>query len=148
VIVAKRPDIWQPSANLDTYKCDFFTMEYPDNLEFVDAKKGNFDLAMERRADRFDCTIHIDVFGAKGLMVEKVWEQNKGTYKATATGNATIDGNKTIWVNDSPRKDINRRTYFVVKNDKVIRATLTWYTPQKDVYFPVFEKSVNSIKLK
>jgi hypothetical protein len=148
VYVPKKSEIWQASGNMETFKSDFFTIEYPDNLEFVDAKKGSFDLAFERRADRFDCTIHADVFGAKGLTVEKVWDQNKGKYRSTGTGTATIDGNKAIWVGDAPRKDITRRTYFVVKNDKVLRATLTWYAPQKEIYFPVFEKCINSIKLK
>jgi hypothetical protein len=148
VVVAKVSDKWAGSPNLETLKSDYFTMEYPDNMEFVDAKKGSFDYAWERRADRFDCTIHIDVFGAKGLTVEKVWEQNKGKYRATSTGNTTIDGNKALWVNDSPRKDAARRTYFIVKNDKVIRATLNWFAPQKDIYFSVFEKCVNSLKLK
>jgi len=148
VVVAKVSDKWTASPNLDVLKSEHFTMEYPDNMEFVDAKKGSFDYAWERRADRFDCTIHIDVFGAKGLTVEKVWEQNKGKYKAASTGNTTIDGNKAIWVSDSPRKDAARRTYFVVKNDKVIRTTLNWFAPQKDIYFSVFEKCVNSLKLK
>lgn len=148
VIVQKKADTWAASPNMETYKSDYLTMEYPENLEFVDAKKGTFDLAWERRADRFDCTIHLDVFGAKGLTVEKVWEQNKGKYKGTGTGNVTIDGNKAFWVNESPRKDISRRTYFMVKNDKVIRVTTTWFAPQKDIYFTAFEKCVNSIKLK
>jgi len=148
VIVAKKADTWSASPNMETVKSDYFTMEFPDNMEFVDAKRGSFDYAWERRADRFDCTMHIDVFGAKGLTVDKVWEQNKGKYRTVSTGNSTIDGTKAIWVNDAPRKDASRRTYFIVKNDKVIRVTLNWFAPQKDNYFQVFEKSVNSLKLK
>ncbi|MBI4548119.1 MAG: hypothetical protein HY707_09070 [Ignavibacteriae bacterium] len=150
VIVVKRPDVWQPSPSLETYKSNYFTMQYPDNLEFVTVKKGDKDLAMEMRADRLDCSIHIDVFGAKGLTVDKVWEQNKGNYKAKNTGTATIDANKAHWVDYVPPrvKDINSRAYFVVKNDKVVRIILNWYAPQKDAYFPVFERCVTSIKLK
>ena len=150
VIIAKRPDIWQSSPILETYQSNFFAMQYPDNLEFVQVSKGDKDYAVEMRADRLDCSIHIDVFGAKGLTVDKVWNQNKGNYRAKNTGTATIDANKAYWVDYIPArvKDINSRAYFVVKNDKVIRIILNWFAPQKDAYFPVFEKCVNSIKLK
>ena len=149
IIEIKKPDVWNPSPNMSVYPGGtFFTMQYPENLEPVQVSKGNNDYAMEMRADRRDCSIHIDVFGAKKLTVEKVWEQNKGRYKAKATGNSTIDGNTAIWVDYSVMKDINSRAYFVVKNDKVIRTTINYFAPQKDVYFPVFEKCVNSIKLK
>lgn len=149
VVVAKKSDVWQPSTNLNKYACDFFTIQYPDNLNFVPQNKGDKDLVMEMRADRQDCSIHIDVFGAKKLTVDKVWEQNKGRYKLSNSGESTIDGNKCHWGDYSPSiKDVNSRAYFVVKNDKVVRITLNWFAPQKDIYFTTFEKSINSIKFK
>jgi len=148
VVVAKKPDVWNPASNLSVYDAKYFTMKYPDNMEFVDVKKGNNDFAMEMRADRRDCSIHIDVFGAKNLTVDKVWDQNKGRYHAKGTGTTTLDGNKTYWVDYSPMANINSRAYFVVKNDKVVRVTVNWFAPQKDIYFKVFEQSVNSLKLK
>lgn len=148
VVVAKSADHWTASANLETYASNFFTMQYPDNLEFVQVVKGDKDLAMEMRADRRDCSIHIDVFGAKKLTVDKVWDQNKGKYKAKGTGTATIDGEKAFWVDYAPMAGVNSRAYFVVKNDKVIRTTVNYFAPQKDIYFTVFENTVKSIKLK
>lgn len=150
IIVAKKSDVWQPSPNLDTYPGgDFFTMKYPENLSIVQVGKGGNDFAMEMQSpDRRDCSIHIDVFGAKKLTVDKVWEQNKGRYKARGTGSTSVDGEKALWVDYSVMKDVNSRAWFVVKNDKVVRITVNYYAPQKDVYFPVFEKCVASIKLK
>jgi hypothetical protein len=148
VVVAKKSDVWTPSGNLETYKSDFFTMQYPDNLEFVQTKKGANDLAMGMRADRLDCSINIEVFGAKKLSVEKVWEQNKGKYKAKSTGQGKIDDQTAFYADYSPRGDINSRVYFAVKNDKVIRVTLNYFAAQKEVYFPTFENMVKSIKLK
>jgi hypothetical protein len=148
IIVTKKTDTWQVSQNLETYNTNFFTMQYPDNLEFVQVNKGDKDLVMEMRADRRDCSIHIDVFGAKNLTIEKVWDQNKGKYKAKSTGEIKIDGLKAFWVDYSPVVNINSRAYFVVKNDKVIRTTINCFAPQKDVYFPVLEKCVSSLKLK
>ncbi len=152
VVVAQKPDVWTPSGNMETLgNSDYFTMQYPDNLGIVPLtardKEGK-DYVVEMRADRLDCSMHIDVFGAKKLTVDKVWEQNKGKYKSKTSGQTTIDGAKAYWVDYSLRKDIASRAYFVVKNDKVIRTTLNWYAPQKDIYFTAFEKCVKSIKLK
>ena len=148
IVVAKKPDVWNPSPNPFSLKTNYFTMKYPENMEDAKANKGNNEFAMEVRADRYDCSIHVDVFGAKALTVDKVWEQNKARYHAKETGTTTIDGNKTYWVDYSLRKDVNSRAYFVVKNDKVIRITLNWFAPQKEIYFPVFEKSVTTMSLK
>ena len=148
VVTAKKSDTWTASGNLETYTSNFFTLQYPDNLNFVPMNKGNKDLVMEMRADRQDCSIHIDVFGAQKLTVDKVWAQNKDKYKSKGTGDVTIDGNKAYWVDYSMMANVNSRAYFMVKNDKVIRATVNWFAPQKDVYFSVFEKCVNSMKLK
>lgn len=148
IVVAKKPDVWNPATNLSVYDSKYFSIKYPDNMEFVDVKKGNNDFTMEMRADRRDCSIHIDVFGAKALTVDKVWDQNKSKYHAKATGTTTLDGNKSYWVDYSPMANINSRAYFVVKSDKVVRVTVNWFAPQKDIYFSTFEKSVNSLKLK
>ena len=148
VVVAKKPDVWNPSTNLYALTTNYFTMKYPENMEDVKTNKGNNDYAMEVRADRFDCSIHADVFGAKNLTVDKVWDQNKSRYHAKETGTTTIQGNKAYWVDYSLRKEISSRAYFVVKNDKVIRVTLNWFAPQKDIYFPVFEKAVTTMTLK
>lgn len=149
VVVQKKPDVWAASGNMETYTSNFFTMQIPDNLEVSDVKKGpKDDLAMERRADRLDCSIHVDVFGAQKLPVEKVWDQNKGRYNIKGSGQAKIDGENALWGDYSPRKDIGSRVYFVVKNDKVVRVTINYFAPQKEIYFPVFEKCVSSIKLK
>lgn len=148
IVVAKSPDTWAPAPTSSTLDSKFFTMSYPDNMEFVDAKKGNNDYVVEMRADRLDVSIHIDVFGAVGLTVDKVWEQNKGRYRARGNGETAIDGNKTFWVDYSPMANVVSRAYFTVKNDKVIRTTLNWYAPKREVYFPVLEGMVKSLKLK
>lgn len=148
VVVAKKSDVFQPSASVETFNSQFFSFEYPDNMESMPVSKGNFDFSVKMRADRLDCSIQVDVFGAKGLTVDKVWEQNKGRFRARNTGEASIGGIKAIWVEYSPIANIMSRTYFIVKNDKVVRPTVTWYQPQHDVYFPVFEGVVKSMKLK
>ncbi|HLF15453.1 MAG TPA: hypothetical protein VI932_11260 [Bacteroidota bacterium] len=148
VVVAKTPDMWQASATSSPLDTKFFTMNYPDNMNFVDVKKGDKDYVVELRADRQDVSLHIDVFGAVGLTVEKVWDQNKGRYRARGNGETTIDGLKTFWVDYTPMANVASRAYFTVKNDKVVRTTLNWYAPKREIYFPVLEGMVKSLKLK
>jgi PsbP len=148
VVVAKSPDTWSAAPTISALETKYFTMLYPDNMEFVDVKKGEKDYVVEMRADRQDVSLHIDVFGAVGLTVDKVWEQNKGRYKARGNGETTIDGLKTFWVDYTPMANVTSRAYFTVKNDKVVRTTLNWHTPKREVYFPVLEGMVKSLKLK
>lgn len=150
VITSKKSDVWVPKPPVEYTNSPFFTMQYPEDMEFTPTKKtGDRDFVIEMHApDRQDCSIHIDVFPAKKLNVDKVWEQNKGHYRALGTGKSTIDGLAAYWVDYPGAKDVSSRAYFTVKNDKVIRVTVNWYSPKKDVYFTALEKIVNSIKLK
>lgn len=149
VVVAKQPDVWQPAPTSSVLNNNFFTMGYPDNMEFVDVKRGDKDYVVSLRADRQDVSIQVDVFGAVGLTVDKVWEQNKGRYRGQrGSGETTIDGLKAFWVDYSPMANISSRAYFAVKNDKVVRTTLNWFAPKREVYFPVLEGMVKSMKLK
>lgn len=139
----------KPSDTYETYSTQFFTVQYPDNFNFSSPPKGKNDLSIEMKGDRLDCTVRIDVFGAQKLDVDKVVAQNKGKY--VGAGNpvkTTIDGNPAYYIPYSPAKNITSRAYFVVKNDKVIRVTLNWFTPETDTYKPAFEKVVASLKLK
>ncbi|RCK77551.1 MAG: hypothetical protein IGBAC_1860 [Ignavibacteriae bacterium] len=140
---------WVASNVISKYETPYFVINYPDNLNFISVDKGKFDFAISLQADRVDCSIRFDVFGAQGLSVEKVFEQNKAKYKKTSgQGEITVSGVKALFINYSVMKDIESRAYFIVKNDKVIRITMNWYNPHKDNYLPVFESIVKTIVLK
>lgn len=147
-VMVKGSDKWIPSGNVETFNSPFFAFQYPDNMESMPVAKGSFDFTTKLRADRLDCSIQVDVFGAKALTVEKVFDQNKGKVKARGTGDLTVGDAKALWVEDQAMANILRRQYFMVKNDKVIRSTITWYQPQRDIYLSPLESIVKSIKLK
>jgi hypothetical protein len=138
----------KPSDTFDSYTSNYFTVNYPDNFNFSSPPKGKNELSVEMKGYRLDCTVRFDVFPAQKLTVEKVVEQNKKNYKTTTATPTSIDGNSAFYMNYSTVKNVSSRVYFVVKNDKVIRVTLNWYTPESDIYKPVFEKVVASLKLK
>jgi hypothetical protein len=136
-----------PSDQFDNYQTPYFTVSYPSNFNFSSPPKGTNEFSVELKGQRLDCTIRFDVFPAKGLTVEKVVNQNKAKYNANANP-TTLDGTAAQYLNYSQMKNVSSRAYFIVKNDKVIRITLNWFSPESNTYKPVFEKVVNSIKLK
>lgn len=139
----------KPSDVFESYSTAYFTVQYPDNFNFSSPNKGKNDLSVELKGLRLDCTIRFDVFGAQELTVDKVVEQNKGRYsRASAPAKTTIDGNPAYYINYTAAQNVSSRAYFVVKNNKVIRLTLNWFTPESDTYKPIFEKVVSSLKLK
>jgi hypothetical protein len=85
---------------------------------------------------------------AKGLTLEKVFDQNKGKFSGAAAGKATVGGEPSMTLTYSASKDVERRFYFVVKNDKVIRVTLDWLKPQRTDYLAAYDQVIASIKFK
>jgi len=144
----KEADISLPSENFMPGDTKFFSYEYPENFNFTNPPKGSFEFSQELRGYRQDCSIRFDVFGAKGLNVEKVFDQNKGKYRAKSTGKLTIGGQPAMYVAYSPAAQVESRAYFVVKNDKAFRFTTNWYKPQEEAYGVAYQKVLNSVKFK
>lgn len=139
----------KPSEVFESYSTPYFTIQYPDNFNFSSPAKGKNDLSVEVKGFRLDCAVRIDVFGAQKLDVDKVVAQNKGKYAgAGAPVKTNIDGTPAYYISYSAAKNITSKAYFIVKNDKVIRLTLNWFTPESNTYKPTFEKVVSSLKLK
>jgi len=137
-----------PSETMTEYDAKMFMFQYPENFNFTNPPKGKNDIVIGLRGIRQDCNILFDVFGAKGLTLEKVVEQNKGKYRGAAQGKATVGGEPAVTLTLSAAKDVDRMVYFVVKNDKVIRITLDWYKPHKEAYAAAYGKVISSIKFK
>ncbi len=146
--VEKGRDQTLPSETMSDYQTPFFSAMYPDNYNFEPVAKGTNDFASSLRGANKYCAIAFTVFGAKNLTLEKVFDQNKGKFPGATTGKATIGGQPAMMLTYSAAKEVERRFYFVVKNDKVIRITLDWFKPQQADYLAAYEKVLNSIKFK
>jgi hypothetical protein len=144
----KGADETLPSTTFSPFTAGTIALQYPDNFNPVTPPKGKFEQVIELRGVRLDCSIRLDVFGAKGLTVEKVFDQNKATYKGRTPQKATVGGESALMVNYPTRADVDSRVYFVVKNDKVLRITMNWYKPQSAQYLAAYDKVVGSITLK
>jgi hypothetical protein len=138
-----------PSTTFTEFSNNFLKIFYPDNFEMATPSvKGETKFALEIKGYRQDCTIHIDVRPAKGLTVEKVFEQNQGKFsRVSGKGETTIDGVKAMYVNYSPARDIASRAYFLIKNDQVYRIIMNYYAPKRADFLPAFEKTVSSLKI-
>ena len=78
-----------------------------------------------------------------------MFDQNKGKYKATATGKASLGGQPALSLTYAASGNVvERRFYFAVKNDKVYRITMDWFKPQRNEYLAAYDKVINSVKIK
>lgn len=146
--VEKGRDQTLPSESFTDYDAKLLTLQYPENYNFIEVPKGNNELAMNLRGVRQDCSIQIIVFGAKGLTLEKVVEQNKAKYPGASAGKATISGEPALTLTYAPTREVERRVYFVVKNDKVYRFIMDWFKPQRQQYLATYDKVIQSIRIK
>lgn len=148
-VFAKNVDPSLPVAETDKFSNEVLELTYPANFSPSLKPAGkDIQFSMELKGYRQDCFVTIDVRPAKGLSLEKVIEQNTKNMKSTGKGSTTIAGEKASYVNETPIKSIDRRTYFVVKNDKFYRVIFTYYSPMKKDFLPAFEKTVASLRLK
>ncbi len=138
-----------PSTTFTDFSNNILKISYPDNFETsFPAAKGDMKFSLELKGYRQDCTVRIDIFPAKGLAVDKVFEQNQNKYaRASKGGEMTISGQKAIYLNYSPARDIASRAYFLVKDDQVYRIIMNYFTPMRAAFLPVFEQTVKSLKI-
>lgn len=150
LVAVSQTDPSLPSPEFTEFDNKFLRISYPANFEpATPAPKGETQFSLDLKGYRQDCTIRIDVLPAKGLTVEKVVEQNAGKFRgASAPRTATLSGEKALYLNYSPAKDVSSRAYFMVKNDKVYRTIMNYYTPMRDEFLPAFEKTVSSLQVK
>jgi hypothetical protein len=152
IVIEKGIDPALPIAQTERYSDTYLQLEYPANFGPTDvAKKGDVISAVRfmgtNKDSRNDCTIDIDVRPAKKLSLDKVVDQNSKFFKASSKNNTTIGGEKSVFLNYSPVKNVDSRVYFVVKNDKIVRIIFSYYTPMKKDFLPAFEKVIASIRL-
>lgn len=137
-----------PTEELTTGENTYFRYAYPSNFNVSRPPKGSNDFVEVLQGANRSTSIRFDIFDAKGLTLEKVFDQNKGKQRTTSTGKATVSGEPAMWLQYSPTKDVDRRFYFVVYKGKVLRITMDWVKAQKDDYLAAYEKVLGSIKFK
>jgi hypothetical protein len=146
--VEKGADMTLPSETFTGNDAKLFSFEYPDNFNFVNLPKGNNEVALGLRGVRQDCSVLFHVFPAKGLTLEKVFNQNKGKYGGAYASKTTLGGQPAMSLIYAAARDVERRFIFAVKDDKVYRVTLDYYKPQREKYLAAYDKVLSSFKYK
>lgn len=138
-----------PSQTYTVWANDLIEIRHPDNFEFSNPSlKGDMIFSVKFVGYRQDCALTLDVRPGKGLTVEKAFDQVKGGFNPTSTGDVTLSGLPGKFLTYSLPGDITGKAYFVIKDDKLYRTVVTLYQPKKDVYEPLFQKMIGSLKLK
>jgi hypothetical protein len=147
------PEDLVPSPNFAAYQNGYFSIQYPENFKAASSgASGEVKASVSIKGYFEDCTIQADVLDAKKLTVDKVYAQNKGNYPDAKSKKIQVDGLDAYLISYSPQNDIQRRVYFVVKNNNWIRLILTWNESNQKKYNAdfqqAFEKAASSLKLK
>jgi hypothetical protein len=140
-----------PQTTLKPYAGSHFSISYPSNFDPSSGGGKGLVASVSFSGTRNDSYIRVDEFDTKGssnLTLDKAVDQIKGSYGGRAPSSATVGGQKAAVFNYSGGKDVSSRAYLVLAGGKLFRITLNWYTPQQDLYLPVFEKAVNSFSAK
>jgi hypothetical protein len=155
IVIPKGVDPAIPLTQVEKYSDNYMQLEYPANFGTNELpKKGDMisglRIAGNKDGMRNDCSIDIDIRPAKKLSLEKVVEQNSKFFNPKSKGETNIGGDRSMYLNYVPQKvrNIDSRVYFIVKNDKIYRIILNYYTPMKKDFLPAFEKVIASIRLK
>jgi hypothetical protein len=137
-----------PSEEMTAGENNYFRYEYPVNFTVSRPPKGSYDFVEVLQGANRSTSIRFDVFDAKGLTLEKVYDQNKGKYKVESSGKVTVSGEPAMWLQYPATKEVDRRFYFNVYKGKVLRITVDWVKTQKVDYLAAYEKVLSSIKFK
>jgi len=155
IVIPKGVDPAIPLAQVEKYSDNNIQLEYPANFGSNELpKKGDMisgvRFAGNKDGMRNDCSIDIDIRPAKNLALAKVVEQNSKFFNPKSRGETNIGGEKAMYLNYTPPKtrNIDSRVYFIVKNNKIYRIILNYYSPMRKDFLPAFEKVVASIRLK
>ena len=149
-VIVKNVDPSLPVEEFDKFSNDVVQFAYPANFSpSIETPKGEETFAMKIKGYREDCFVTIDVRPAKKLSLDKVVDQNSKTFKdAKSKTSTTLSGEKAVYLNFTPIKNIDGRVYFMVKNDVFYRVITYYYAPMKKSFQPAFDKVVASIRFK
>jgi hypothetical protein len=139
-----------PSMTLETRQGDGFTLGIPDNFKAENIGKAGgamkaWSFLGKRRGD---CFIKIEMFDAsKSKNLKKIADENQAKFSgAGAAQKTTLSGEEAYKIDYKPAGQVKGKVWFAIKNNKLYRVTINWFTGEEDKFLPVFDKSVASFK--
>ncbi len=134
-----------PSSTLRTVEGEGFIIQIPDNFN----KERDLYIGL-RRGDSY---IKVEVFdAAKTQDLDKLVAENKKKLPGAGNvQNVMINGENAKKVFYKPSSKISGEMYFVLKNKKLYRVTINWYSADKEeekLFKPILQKCAMTLKIK
>ncbi|MDC1067910.1 hypothetical protein OAQ99_01985 [Candidatus Kapabacteria bacterium] len=138
-----------PSQNLVRKSGDGYTISIPDNFKAVKYKSaGTYARKYEgeRRADSY---VVVEVLKKSKKALKKIVELNAKQMKLTDVEQIKLNGQDAFMFEYDTRPGKNkRRIYFLKNGDIPFRIIADWSVEEESDYLPVFEKLVETFKMK
>lgn len=138
-----------PAATMKPYSNAYFSIQYPSNFSPGSAHAGGAASSTNFSGARNDSYFQVDVIEPKDdATLSAIVEGNKKNYGGRAAAAASVGGMKGYVFSYNGGRDVSSRAYFAGAGKRIYRITVNWYTPQKDLYLPAFEKAIATFQAK
>ncbi len=145
---------FQPSENVITMRGSGFSLKLPDNFQGRSKKSASAKSGTQYRgkgsAAPVDCYIQVEVFDAsKQKDLDKIANENLAKYSASSANSAQVAGLDARVLNDTrlARNKVDGKVYFAVKGENMYRVSVYYYKPEAEIWKPVFDKALASLKI-
>lgn len=137
-----------PSQTLRMYQGQGFRIEVPENFRAERTSVPSSLFSVRFVGDRNDCIIQVDVFDASQQQdLRKIVEENRPRYRAAEAVPVRLAGQEAYYLEYAAAAQVQGRAYFLLSQKRLYRIVITWYTPERDTYLPIFERVVRSFQL-
>lgn len=131
-----------PAADMKGYSGSHFNLSYPSNFNQMSSSGGRL-ASVKFIGDRVDSYVQVDVNESTNPLQQHA-DAIKGKFgggKAT-----TIGGQPGMVFNFKGGANVTGRIYLTKTGNKLYQITVTWFTPQANLYLPAFDKVIASFK--
>lgn len=131
-----------PSAEMKTYAGSHFSLSYPSNFNQMTSSGGKL-ASVKFIGDRVDSYVQVDVNESTNPLQQHA-DLIKGKFGAGKS--TTIGGQPGFVFNFKGGSNATGRIYLTKTGNKLFQITVTWFTPQANLYLPAFDKVIASFK--
>lgn len=137
-----------PSSNLTPKSGKGYTINIPDNFK-VSKYPGASVYARKYEGERrLDSYVVVEVLKNSKKDLKKIVELNAKQMGADKVDQVKVNGQDAFMFSMKATPKVNRRIYFLKKGETPFRLIVDYSVEEEDNYLPIFEKCVNTFKMK
>jgi len=131
-----------PAAETRSYSNAHFALSHPANFNSMTASGGKL-ASVKFIGDRVDSYVQVDVSESTNDLQSHA-DAIKPRFGAGSK--TTLGGQPAFVFNFKGGSSASGRIYLTKAGNKLYQMTVTWYTPQADLYLPAYDKVIASFK--